>query len=116
MNYNLMKNNKVTISGEVVSEPEFSHEVYTLVLCPSFGVTVAHDAVVAFGLHERFGCLVPASSILEVKDQCRVLCFREGVTVYSHTRGCCHFGLDAVSCQRYAVVAYLCCLLCAVGR
>ena len=28
MNYNLMKNNKVTISGEVVSEPEFSHEVY----------------------------------------------------------------------------------------
>ena len=28
MNYNLMKNNKVTISGEVISEPEFSHEVY----------------------------------------------------------------------------------------
>lgn len=28
MNYNLMKNNKVTISGEVVSEPVFSHEVY----------------------------------------------------------------------------------------
>lgn len=28
MNYNLMKNNKVSISGEVVSEPEFSHEVY----------------------------------------------------------------------------------------
>ena len=28
MNYNLMKNNKVTISGEVVSEPQFSHEVY----------------------------------------------------------------------------------------
>ena len=28
MNYNLMKNNKVTISGEVVSEPKFSHEVY----------------------------------------------------------------------------------------
>lgn len=28
MNYNLMKNNKVFISGEVVSEPRFSHEVY----------------------------------------------------------------------------------------
>lgn len=28
MNYNLMKNNRVTISGEVVSEPKFSHEVY----------------------------------------------------------------------------------------
>lgn len=28
MNYNLMKNNKVFISGEVVSEPVFSHEVY----------------------------------------------------------------------------------------
>lgn len=28
MNYNLMKNNKVSISGEVVSEPQFSHEVY----------------------------------------------------------------------------------------
>ncbi len=28
MNYNLMKNNKVTISGEVISEPKFSHEVY----------------------------------------------------------------------------------------
>ena len=28
MNYNLMKNNKVYISGEVVSEPKFSHEVY----------------------------------------------------------------------------------------
>ena len=29
MNYSLMKNNKVYISGEVVSEPKFSHEVYT---------------------------------------------------------------------------------------
>jgi len=28
MNYSLMKNNKVYISGEVVSEPQFSHEVY----------------------------------------------------------------------------------------
>lgn len=28
MNYSLMKNNKVYISGEVVSEPKFSHEVY----------------------------------------------------------------------------------------
>lgn len=28
MNYNLMKNNRVSISGEVVSEPKFSHEVY----------------------------------------------------------------------------------------
>ena len=28
MNYNLMKNNKVYIAGEVVSEPKFSHEVY----------------------------------------------------------------------------------------
>ena len=28
MDYNLMKNNKVFISGEVASEPKFSHEVY----------------------------------------------------------------------------------------
>ena len=28
MNYNLMKNNKVFIAGEVASEPKFSHEVY----------------------------------------------------------------------------------------
>ncbi|MBE5735905.1 MAG: single-stranded DNA-binding protein [Clostridiales bacterium] len=28
MNYNLINNNKVYISGEVVSEPKFSHEVY----------------------------------------------------------------------------------------
>jgi len=28
MDYSLMKNNKVYISGEVVSEPKFSHEVY----------------------------------------------------------------------------------------
>ncbi|MBO5127764.1 MAG: hypothetical protein J6D10_09365 [Clostridia bacterium] len=28
MDYNLMKNNKVFIAGEVVSEPKFSHEVY----------------------------------------------------------------------------------------
>lgn len=28
MNYNLMKNNKVFIAGEVNSEPKFSHEVY----------------------------------------------------------------------------------------
>ena len=28
MNYSLMKNNKVYISGEVVTEPKFSHEVY----------------------------------------------------------------------------------------
>lgn len=28
MDFNLMKNNKVFISGEVVSEPKFSHEVY----------------------------------------------------------------------------------------
>ena len=28
MDYNLMKNNKVFISGEVISEPKFSHEVY----------------------------------------------------------------------------------------
>jgi single-stranded DNA-binding protein len=28
MNYSLMKNNKVYISGEVLSEPKFSHEVY----------------------------------------------------------------------------------------
>ena len=28
MDYNLMKNNKVFIAGEVVSEPKFSHEVF----------------------------------------------------------------------------------------
>ena len=28
MDFNLMKNNKVFISGEVISEPKFSHEVY----------------------------------------------------------------------------------------
>ena len=28
MDFNLMKNNKVFVSGEVVSEPKFSHEVY----------------------------------------------------------------------------------------
>jgi len=28
MSYSLMKNNRVSISGEVVSEPQFSHEVY----------------------------------------------------------------------------------------
>lgn len=28
MNYSLMKNNKVFIAGEVVSEPKFSHQVY----------------------------------------------------------------------------------------
>ena len=28
MDYNLMKNNKVFIAGEVVSEPKFSHQVY----------------------------------------------------------------------------------------
>jgi single-stranded DNA-binding protein len=28
MDYNLMKNNKVFISGEVVSDPKFSHQVY----------------------------------------------------------------------------------------
>ena len=28
MDYNLMKNNKVLISGEVVSDPKFSHQVY----------------------------------------------------------------------------------------
>ena len=28
MDYNLMKNNKVFVSGEVASEPKFSHEIY----------------------------------------------------------------------------------------
>lgn len=29
MNYEELSNNKVTITGEIVSEPEYSHEVYT---------------------------------------------------------------------------------------
>ena len=28
MDYDLMKNNKVFISGEIVSEPKFTHEVF----------------------------------------------------------------------------------------
>ena len=28
MDYNLLKNNKVYIAGEVATEPKFSHEIY----------------------------------------------------------------------------------------
>ena len=28
MNYELMENNKVTLKGEIISEPKFSHESY----------------------------------------------------------------------------------------